>query len=162
VLSFPKVRKLDAETAYLLGQFRGQALVLDGLRTLPVVVAEQLSDFPGTLAIAGLRRISPSVAGALSRHAGALILAGLIEMTADIATCLANHRGRFVSLQGIQSIYEENAKYLAQYPGTLCMTGLRTISNCAADELFATRGQLELYDHPELTSYARERLRRFM
>lgn len=139
--------KLDptcSGTNLALGQDSGD-LILTGLTTLAVDVAQALSAHRGILNLDGLSQISDNVAEALSKHTGELHLNGLVNISDEASRHLSKHLG-LLSLDGLHEISESFACYFTDHSGVLSLRGVSWISDESAmalskrDKRFPLRG----------------------
>jgi mono/diheme cytochrome c family protein len=143
----PALEAVSVETAAALARRDGD-LALDGLRSLSDEVATALARHQGgMLTLNGLTSISESAAEILARHQGGLALDGLPELTPRVAQALARYqavpgkvtwdRVDWLHLDGVTSLSDEAAKAIAERPGVVSLSGLKTASPNAIKILLA-------------------------
>ena len=86
-ISFPKLGRLPADLAGALRNTRG--LYLNGVTTLSVEAATELSRHTGELHLNGLQTLTADVASALVQHVGDVFLDGITTLPYDSAAALS-------------------------------------------------------------------------
>jgi hypothetical protein len=150
-LVLSSVETLSPPEASILAQHKGD-LYLDGLPTLGLENAEQLSGHrallslcglqdisaaeveeltkkrKGELRLKGIRRLHPEVARVLAGHSGALDISGVQELPDDVAKELGKYKGQSILLDGVTQLSRSQARAIASCEGLLSLNGIQ-ISN---------------------------------
>lgn len=140
---------------------------LDEFTSIDDSAAECLSKHTGWISLRGLTGISNAAAESLSRHdGGRLVLVGITELTDAAAESLSRYRGRlclgltslsdspghlslaeklcerenFLALNTLIHLSDEAAKILSNFGGPLCLDGLTSLSDTAAESLGNHKG----------------------
>ena len=124
-----------------LGSLRATHIRLDNLETISSAVARELARIHGPFSLDGLRTLDVPCARELSAWNGNgekfyLSLDGLTELTPDAAREFAACRGWGLSFGGVQSLSPELIEALAPYRGaSLRFNGLRELSLATAQQI---------------------------
>lgn len=137
-MSFNGLTSLSVDAARAVAGFKGQALALNGLTTLDADAAEALAGFNGfILRLNGLNSLGVDTARALATSkAGTLCLEGLTEISVDVAQALAEFRRGGLHLNGVTRLDPAAAKALVGLKGSvLYLNGLTELSVETAEVL---------------------------
>lgn len=127
-----------------LGSLRSSHISLNGLESVKPAVARELARIHGPFSLDGLRTLDVQTARELSAWRGNgekfyLSLDGLADLAPDVARELAACRGWGLSFGGLQSLSPELVKALAPYNGaSLRLNGVRKLSLATAQQIAGT------------------------
>lgn len=139
---FGRFRKITEEAAMVFGNEKGN-LDLTGLENLDSGVALALSKRRGSL-IFDITKISDGAAKEISNHSDDLYFFRLANLSPTAAKYLSKHKGKFLAIDGLKELTEDQASELSHYKGTLRLSSVKSLTEKTAESLSGTQGQLNL------------------
>jgi hypothetical protein len=151
-LALDDLISLSDTAAMALSKHKG-GLSLNGLKILNdsighVALANKLARHEDGLYLSGLQSLSDAAAAALSKHKGNLSFRNLTTLGDGAAKALSKHKGNLY-LEYLQNLTDSIghvalAKKLASQKISLCLYGLTSLSDGAAEALSNCEGELNL------------------
>jgi hypothetical protein len=151
-LALDDLISLSDTAALALSKHKG-GLSLNGLKILNdsighVALAKKLASHEDGLYLSGLQSLSDAAAAALSKHKGNLSFRNLTTLGDGAAKALSKHKGNLY-LEYLQNLTDSIghvalAKKLAGQKISLCLYGLTSLSDGAAEALSNCEGDLNL------------------
>jgi len=151
-LALDDLISLSNTAALALSKHKG-GLSLNGLKILNdsighVALANKLARHEDGLYLSGLQSLSDAAAAALSKHKGNLSFRNLTTLGDGAAKALSKHKGNLY-LEYLQNLTDSIghvalAKKLASQKISLCLYGLTSLSDGAAEALSNCEGELNL------------------
>lgn len=150
-LSFYSLKFISPKVAKALGNHKFKLNL--GFESLPLDVADGLSDHSGGILLRSLSAISDKSAEALGRTKGGLCLDSLLEVSEKGLKLLSNHDGD-LNLDRLKKISDLASEALGRHErGCLYLNGIKSISNTSALNLSFHKGGMFLGGIKELKNF---------
>ncbi len=173
------VSTLTEQSAKNISQFKGRSLGFNEITDLPDEIAEQLSNFKGSISLRNLKTLSPEAVKALSNNPRSLNLQSITSLseeavkylsrindgstltlkllnsiTDEMAQAFSHHKG-LLDL-GVESLSGTSAEYLSKHQGSVYLTNLKTLSDEAAEGLSHSDSEICINEYVSISPKAKE------
>lgn len=150
-LSFYSLKFISPKVAKALGNHKFKLNL--GFESLPLDVADGLSNHSGGIILRSLSAISDKSAEALGRTKGGLCLDSLLEVSEQGLKLLSNHDGD-LNLDRLKTISDLASEALGRHEGgCLYLNGIKSLSNTSALNLSLHKGGMFLGGIKELKNF---------
>ena len=144
-LDFDSITRIDHGVIPLLNSCKSDVISMNGLKSIPIDIANEIKDLRKHLILDGLTECNDSVLAIIrSDNNYSVSLGGFRNFPAGAAEALGIYKGLSLSLGGLRSVDIGSARMIGSYQGKLILNGLLEINTDVAELLVQEPTEIEV------------------